>query len=122
MVFGAYKPPHALPMLATDRVLMQEVCYQVTTRLSKTLLKGKKGPWDLFPLTIGEFYHENFTESKVEDKEIKGFCFINMAIQKYDPRDIVVMHYKAIGFGWSYIHDQKNEEDKVNNSVRSLYY
>lgn len=42
--FGSCKLTHALPMLVMDILLMQEVFYQITTRFSKKLNKGKKKP------------------------------------------------------------------------------
>lgn len=36
-VFGAYKSSHLMPLFVNDKVVMQEVVYQLSTRLSGSL-------------------------------------------------------------------------------------
>ena len=49
-VFGSFKAPHALPEFVTDKLLLQEVCYQMTSGFSKVLTKGKKKSWPTLPI------------------------------------------------------------------------
>lgn len=43
-VFGGEKPPHFLPMYATDKIVMQEVSYQLAIGLLVALHMNKKAP------------------------------------------------------------------------------
>lgn len=85
----------------------------VDTRLSNTFSKGKRGPWHVFPLTIGAYSIENFKEAHAKAKQINGFCFIDLGTQNYEPGGIATSHYKEVGFGWAYKHEKKLKEDKV---------
>ena len=72
-VFGSLKAPHALPRFITDRLLLQETCFQMTTDFSKVLTKGKKKPWPTLPLTIDTYTVKDFREVEAEAEEIRGF-------------------------------------------------
>ena len=61
-VFSSFKAPHALPEFVTDKMLLQEVCYQMNSSFSKVLTKGKKNPWLTLPLTIGAYIVKDFRE------------------------------------------------------------
>ena len=74
-VFGTFKAPHALPRFITDKVLMQEVCFQMTSGFSNVLSKGKKKPWPALPLTIGAYTVKDFREVGTQGEEIKGYHF-----------------------------------------------
>lgn len=90
--FGSYKPPHALPKFVIDKLMLQEVCYQMTTGLSKTLNKGKKKPQPSLPLTTGAYTIDIFQEVEVEAEEMKGFYFVNLSHHRYDPKGMVAAH------------------------------
>lgn len=72
-VFGSFNTPHALPQFITNKILLQEVCYEMNSGFSKVLTKGKKKPWPTFPLTIDAYIVKDFREVEVEAKKIKGF-------------------------------------------------
>lgn len=114
-VFGSYKTPHALPRFATNRVLMQEVCYQMTQGFLKTLRKGKKKPWPAFPLIIRAYTVENFKEVEAEDKELKGYHFVNLNHCTYDLERVVAAHCKRANFNWSYPHSKHAHEYKIRD-------
>lgn len=38
-VFSAYKPPHVMPTFIMGKVELQDMVYQITTKLSKNLVK-----------------------------------------------------------------------------------
>ena len=69
-VFGSFQTPHALPKFVTKK-LLQEVCYQMTSKISKTLSKAKKKPWPTLLLTIGDYTVKDFKEVEAEAKDIK---------------------------------------------------
>jgi len=50
IVFGGHKSPHFLPRYATDKLVMQEVAYHLSTGLSWVLQMKKKSPWATLPL------------------------------------------------------------------------
>ena len=91
-VFGSFKTPHALPRFVTDKMLLQEVCYQMTFGFSKVLTKGKKKPWPTLPLTIGAYLIKDFREVEAEAEKIKGFFLSPLDYQTYDPERIVPAH------------------------------
>lgn len=41
-VFRAYKSPHQLSLFVTNKIVLQKVTYQTTTRHTRTLVKAKK--------------------------------------------------------------------------------
>lgn len=114
-VLGSYKTPHALPRFATDRVLMQEVCYQMIQGFSKTLRKGKKKPWPTFPLIIRAYTVENFKEVEAEAKEVKRYHFVTLNPCAYDPERVVAAHCKRANFNWLYPHYKHAHEDKIKD-------
>ena len=62
-----------MPRFVTDKMLPQEVCYQMTSGFSKVLAKGKKKSWPTLPLTIGAYTVKDFREAEAEVEQIKGF-------------------------------------------------
>ena len=49
-VFGGEKPPHVLPMYATDKLVMQEISYHLSMGLFIGLHRNKKASLHAFPL------------------------------------------------------------------------
>ena len=48
----------------------------MSTRLSKTLVKGKNGPWLIVPFTIREYTLDKFKEVEEEAEELKGLFLL----------------------------------------------
>ena len=74
-VFGSFRAPHAMPHFVIDRILMQEVCFQMSSGFSRVLSKGKKKPWPALPLTIGAYTVKYFREVEAEGEETKSYHF-----------------------------------------------
>ena len=70
-VFGSYKTPHAMPRYVTDKMLIQEVCFQMTSSFSKVLTKGKKKPWPTLPLTVSTYTIRDFREVEAVSPPMK---------------------------------------------------
>ena len=70
-VFGSFKKPHAFPKFVTDKLLLQEFCYQMSSGFSKTLSKGKKKAWPTLPLTVSANTVKDFKEVEAEAEQIK---------------------------------------------------
>ena len=93
-VLGSFKAPHALPQLVTDKMLLQEVCYQMTFGFSKVVTKCKKKSWPTLSLTIGAYTVKDFREVEAEVEQIKGFYLGPLDHQIYDLERIVPDHCK----------------------------
>lgn len=51
-MIGSTKDPHWLPHFIPDKLLLQEITYQIFINgVSSSLLKEKKGAWPPFPLS-----------------------------------------------------------------------
>ena len=72
-VFGTYKAPHAMPRFVTDKMLIQEVCFQMSHGFSSILSKGKKKPWPTLPLTIGAYTVKDFREVAAEAEAMRSY-------------------------------------------------
>lgn len=114
-MFGTHKAPHALPKFVTDKMLLREVCYQMTQGFSRVLNKGKNKPWPTFPLTIGSHVVENFKQVEAEAKVLKGSHFVNLNCRTYDLEKFVAAHCKKAKLSWSYSHTKKDHKDGIQN-------
>ena len=114
-VLGSFKTPHALPWFVTDKLLLQEVCYQITSNFLKVLTKGKKKPWPTLSLTIGAYIVKDFREVEAEAEQIRGFFLEPLDYWTYDPERIVPTHCKQAKFKWSYQHTEWPVEYGVRN-------
>ena len=88
----------------TGKLLLQEVCYQMTSGFSKVPTKGKKKPWPTVPLTIGTYTVRDFKQLEIEAEETKGFHFPPLTHRSYDPERIVPAHCKRDKLKWNYQH------------------
>ena len=114
-VFGSFKAPHALHEFVINKLLLQEVFYQMTSGFSKVLIKGKKNPWPSLPLTISAYMVRDLKEVEVEAEETKGFHFAPLAHRSYDLERIVPAHSKLAKFNWNYQHIECPVEEKTRN-------
>jgi len=51
-MFSAEKPPHVLPKFSLDVLVMKEIVYHISARLTARLQRKKKAPWPTLPLQI----------------------------------------------------------------------
>ena len=66
------------------------------------LVSQQKKPWPTLPLTIGAYTVKDFKEVESEVECLKGFHFLNLSFQFYDPKRIVPAHCKRDKFNWTY--------------------
>lgn len=99
-VFGGEKTLHVIPKYATDKLVMQEVSYHLSTWLSTGLHKKKKGPWPILPLLIKLYEIKNLKDVDVEAKEILKFKFKTKYFILYDPHNICKNHYARLYYPW----------------------
>lgn len=64
----------------TDRMLLKETCYQMTSSFSKFLTKGKKNPRPTLPLTIGAYTVKDFREVEAKAEQLRGFFLLPLEI------------------------------------------
>jgi len=99
-VFGGEKTLHVLPKYATDKLVMQEVSYHLSTGLHKK----KKGPWPTLPLLIKLYEIKSLKDADVRAKEILKFKFKTKYFILYDPHNICKNHCARVYCPW--IHEK----------------
>ena len=114
-VFRMLQAPHALPRFVPDKVLLQEVCYQMTMGFTMVLTKGKKKPWPSLPLTIGAYTVKDFRAVEAEAEQIKVYHLTPMSRRTYDPNGVIPEHCKRAKFKWMYNHTPCAHEDDFRN-------
>ena len=62
-----------MPRFVTDKMLIQEVCFQMSQGFSSVLSKGKKKLWPTLPLTIGAYTVKDFKEVAAEGEAMKSY-------------------------------------------------
>lgn len=99
-MFGMEKPLHELPRFATDKLVIQEVAYHISTGLLATLHMRKKTPWSTLPLRIGLYEIRTLKDANVETKDLKKFGFDTKSFNPYDPHCICKNHCVKVYFPW----------------------
>ena len=52
-MYNVEKALHVLPNISTEKMVMQEVAYRISTRLSTGFHRKKKAPWPMLPCELG---------------------------------------------------------------------
>jgi len=119
-LFGSLIKPHVLPLYVLDKLLDQELAYQITVEgTSKTLKDSKKHMWPKFPLQCGIFTLHDY---KHAEKEIDKIQMLNLSVvpnRKYDPRQIaynITSQAKLAKFD-----HEANDFDDLSASPESLF-
>ena len=87
--FWEYFEPHVLPLIVPDKLLAQEISYQLTVEgISRSLNNSKKRMWPQFPFNCGQFTLNDFKHAEKEVSKIKGCKFATIPGRQYDPRQI----------------------------------
>jgi len=94
------KPPHVLPKLALDKLVMEEVSYHISVGMSVKLHLKKKAPRPTIPLWTGLYKIQNFKHADVEAKDIKKYPFDTQSYNPYDPHCFVKYHCMRVQFQW----------------------
>ena len=104
-----------MPRYVTDKILIQEVCFQMTSSFSKVLSKGKKKSWPTLPLTVSTYTVKDFREVEAEAEEMRSYRLGPLDHWTYDPERIVPDHYKRAKFKWNYQHTECPGKDERRN-------
>ncbi len=72
----------------TNKVVHQEVAYQLNKGLSRLLHKGKKVPWPTFPLRIILYEMKSHKTRDEKIEELDRFHFAVKDFRGYDPRRV----------------------------------
>lgn len=99
-MFGRDKPPRILPRFTMEKLVMQEVRYHISTRLSARLHRRKNAPWPALPLRIGLYDIKSLKDVDGEAKEIEKYEFGTKDYNPYDPHDIFMKHYVKVYYPW----------------------
>jgi len=91
-MFGMENPLHELLMFSTDKLVMQEVAYHISTGLSAGLHRRKKAPWPTLSFWIGFYETHTLKDVDVEAKELKKFLFGTKSFNLYYPHCICKSH------------------------------
>ena len=71
-VFRSIVEPHILPLYVPDKLLEQEISYQLTVEgMSRSLKNNKKLMWPTFPFHCGNYTLNNFIHAKKEVIKIR---------------------------------------------------
>ena len=110
-VFGREKPLHVLPSNATNKLVMQEVSYHLSTGLLTRLHRKKKAPWPTLPLQIWLYEIKSLKDVDVEAKEILKFEFGIKDFNLYDTHGICKNHCVKVYYPWIHGTFHWHEED-----------
>ena len=88
------------PKFSMHNLVMQEVVYHISIRLSAILHREKKEPWPTLLLQIGLYEIKNLKHSEAETLLLKRFTFGARSFNPYDPRFLVKDHYARVYYPW----------------------
>lgn len=91
---------HILPRYATDKLVMQEVVYHLSTGFLATFDEKKKAPRRTLPMQIGLYEIKNLKVADFEGRAIEKFAFNTMDFNLYDPWNACRNHHGRIHFYW----------------------
>ena len=84
-IFGSIVEPHVLYLIVPDKLLAQEISYQLTVQgISRALNNSKKRMWPPFPFNCGHFTLNDFKHAEKEVAKIKGCKFATIPRRQYD--------------------------------------
>lgn len=86
--------------VSMDKLIIQEVSYNISIGLSTRLHRKKKAPYPTLSLQIGlyEIWNHKHVDAKME--EFKRFNFGTRSFNPYDPHWFVKDHYARVQFPW----------------------
>lgn len=99
----------------TNKVLLQEVAYQLDKGLSVVLHKKKQAPWPTFPLRIRLYEIMSHKVENIEIQELKCLHFAIKDFHGYDPKIVCKKHYERISFNWVCSSISTAEDENVEN-------
>ena len=105
-IFGSTNPPHWLPHLVPDTLLLQEISYQTYVNgVAAYLHQNKKSLWPLFPLITQVCKIKNLKQTKDEVDVLTSYTFNEVTFRRHDPQGKLKEHIQQVGFIWSYSYE-----------------
>lgn len=99
-MFGIEKPLYELRRFSIDKLVMQEVAYNISTQCSTTLYSWKKAPWPTLVLQIGLYKICTMKYVDVQTGNLKKFRFETKSFNSYDPHCICKNKCVKMYFAW----------------------
>ena len=85
-VFGSIFDPHVLPLYVPDKLLAQEISYQLTEKgMSRCLKNSKKLMWPTFSFNCGTYTLNDFKHAEKEVLKIRDLKLAIVPGRQYDP-------------------------------------
>lgn len=81
-------------MFVTDKIVLQEVAYQITSGLTVMLVHANESPWPTITIYVGTYCVQIFREAKAKAKDMEHFKFSELSFHKYYVRGIIAKHCK----------------------------
>ena len=98
-ILGSTKPPHWLPHLVPDTMLLQGIAYQTYVNgVAASLHRKNKGLWPLFPLSTKVCKIESFKHAKDEVGVLTSYKFKEDTFRRHDPQGKLKEHLHQVGF------------------------
>lgn len=110
-MYIAEKALHVLPKFLMDKLVMQEVSYHISTRLSTRLHWRKNPPWPSLPLQIRLYEILNLNHGEAKREEFKIFTLGTRIFNLYDPHYIVKDYCTRVKHPWIHEAFHWPEED-----------
>ena len=85
-----------MPRYVMDKILMQELYFQMSSNFSRVLSRGKKKPWPTLPLTIGAYTIKYFREVEAKAEEMKSYHLGALDYRTYDPERISLITARGL--------------------------
>jgi len=99
-MYNTKKALHLLPKLSTNKMVMQEVSYHISTGLLAGLHRKRKEPWPMLPLRIGLYVIQSLKEANSKVEVFKKFKFYNKSFNPYDLHGLCRDHCLRVYYPW----------------------
>jgi hypothetical protein len=117
-VFSYSIPPHSLPKILPDRLVCQEVAYQIVAGgITKELKAAHKKVWPNFPIQVGMFTLLDFGHTKAKAATLEDVKLVDIEFKRHDPHKVVENHLAQFNMK-RYIHEESSY-DEVFKGARS---
>jgi hypothetical protein len=128
-VFGAFVPPHELPLFIPDKLACREVAWKtVIGGVSKELKGYLKKVWPSFPIRMNSYPLLDFGHAKAEVAAQEDLKLASIEIKKHDPQKVVSNHLAHVGLKifehenspWDDIFRGAKSYEEVLSQIQSL--
>jgi hypothetical protein len=100
------KPPHILPLFISDRLVLQELSYQMVIHIvGGALYQAKKDIWTTLLLYIGNYFFSNTKQVQEEVNTLLFYHFGEEIFRRHDPKGVVKYYFYKIGLQLEYTID-----------------